>query len=136
MAAWKQFEDVEAWQAARRLNAQIWALVKEGAFGKDFALVDQINRSAGSTMDNIAEGFDAGSNAEFVRFLRYSQRSCSEVKSQLFRALDRSHIDQATFDTLLIILITVSEISNKSGGLIKYLRSEQQRTKNKEQRTA
>lgn len=133
MAAWKQFEDVEAWQAARRLNAQVWALVKQGAFGKDFALVDQINRSAGSTMDNIAEGFDAGSNAEFVRFLRYSQRSCSEVKSQLFRALDRSHIDKSTFDALQV---TLSEISNKSGGLIKYLRSEQQRTKNNEPRTA
>ncbi len=133
MASWKQFEDVEAWQAARRLNAQVWELIREGVFGKDFALVDQLNRSAGSTMDNIAEGFDAGSKPEFMRFLRYSQRSCAEVKSQLYRALDRNHIDQDTFNRLHA---TVAEIANKTGGLIKYLRTEQQRTKNNEPRTA
>ena len=83
-------------------------------------------------MDNIAEGFDAGSKPEFVRFLRYSQRSCSEVKSQLYRALDREYIDQVTFE---LLLATLTEVANKSGGLIKYLRSEQQRTKNQEQRT-
>jgi len=34
-------------------------------------------------MDNIAEGFDDGSTREFIRFLAYAQRSCSEVQSQL-----------------------------------------------------
>jgi len=51
-------------------------------------------------MDNIAEGFDAGSNPEFIRFLGYAQRSCSEVQSQLYHALDRSHIVQEEFDKL------------------------------------
>ena len=45
-------------------------------------------------MDNVAEGFDAGSAPQFVRFLRCSQRSCTEVKSQVYRALDRRHIVQ------------------------------------------
>lgn len=81
---------------------------------------DQINRAAGSTMDNIAEGFDSGSDAEFVRFLRYSQRSCSEVKSQLYRAPDRSHIGSPDFETLVGLL---DEISGKVGSLIKFLKS-------------
>lgn len=40
-------------------------------------------------MDNIAEGFDGGSDPEFIRFLGYAERSCSEGKSQLYRAADR-----------------------------------------------
>lgn len=105
---------------ARELNQQIWELIQKGSFGKDFALIDQINRSAGSAMDNIAEGFDSGSHAEFARFLGYSQRSCSEVRSQLYRALDRSHLSQAEFDQ---ISARVNEVRNKTGGFIRYLRS-------------
>ena len=41
-----------------------------------------------SIMDNITKGFDGGSTREFIRFLGCSQRSWSEVQSQLYRALD------------------------------------------------
>lgn len=118
--AWERFEDIEAWQAARTLNQELWVLISEKAFGNDFALIDQMNRSAGSTMDNIAEGFDGGSNAEFAKFLGYSQRSCSELRSQLYRALDRGHIDESTFEPLTALL---SEAHRKTGGIIKYLRN-------------
>lgn len=118
MAGWRRFEEIEAWQASRKLNSAIWGKISSGNFGKDFALCDQINRAAGSIMDNIAEGFDGGSDAEFARFLRYSQRSCSEVKSQLYRSLDRAHIDAATFNELVDLL---EEIHAKTGSLISYL---------------
>jgi four helix bundle protein len=117
---WTSFEEIEAWQVARILNQRFWEVLQSGAFGRDFALADQLNRSVGSVMDNIAEGFDGGSHAEFARFLAYTQRSCSEVRSQLIRAFDRRHIDQATFDELSSL---ATEIHRKSGGLIKYLRS-------------
>jgi four helix bundle protein len=116
---WKTFQEIEAWQVARVLNQRVWQVLQSGAFGKDFALADQINRAAGSAMDNIAEGFDGGSNAEFARFLSYSQRSCSEVRSQLVRALDRNHIDSVAFEELAAL---TTEIHRKSGGLIKHLR--------------
>jgi len=118
--SWKSFEEIEAWQVARILNQRVWEILKTGAFGKDFALADQINRAAGSAMDNIAEGFDGGSKAEFARFLSYTQRSCSEVRSQLIRALDRKHIDLATFEELTAL---TQEIHRKSGGLIKHLKA-------------
>jgi len=117
---WKSFEEIDAWQLSRTLNRRIWELICSGAFGRDNALVDQINRAAGSVMDNIAEGFDAGSKAEFARFLSYSQRSSSEVRSQLIRALDRRHMAQDVFDELAAIN---SEIHRKAGGLIKRLKS-------------
>ena len=43
-------------------------------------------------MHNIAEGFDSGTNAEFIRFLRYAKRSCTEVQSELYVALDEEYI--------------------------------------------
>lgn len=51
-------------------------------------------------MDNVAEGFDAGTNPEFIRFLRYAKRSCTELQSQLYRVLDRGYCDQDRFKQL------------------------------------
>ncbi len=97
-----RFEDIEGWQLARELTRQVYAVAIRGMFAKDFGLRDQIIRASGSAMHNIAEGFDGGSNAEFVKFLRYSQRSCSEVQSQLYIALDQSCITPKEFDAITI----------------------------------
>ena len=48
-------------------------------------------------MHNIAEGFDSESNAEFIRFLRYAKRSCTEVQSELYVALDEEYISPNEF---------------------------------------
>jgi four helix bundle protein len=93
-----RFEDIEAWQLARDLTCKVYALTADGRFSKDFGLKGQIQNAAGSSMHNTAEGFDAESNAEFMRFLRYSKRSCTEVQSQLYVALDNKYISQAQFD--------------------------------------
>jgi four helix bundle protein len=96
----RRFEDIEGWQLARELTRQVYAVAMRGAFAKDFGLRDQITRASGSAMHNIAEGFDGGSNAEFTKFLRYSQRSCSQVQSQLYVALDQTSITQEEFDAI------------------------------------
>jgi four helix bundle protein len=115
-----RFEDIEGWQLARDLTRQVYAVAMRGAFAKDFGLRDQITRASGSAMHNIAEGFDGGSNAEFVKFLRYSQRSCSEVQSQLYIALDQSYITQEEFDAIYSQAATTHA---KVGGFIRYLLS-------------
>ena len=48
-------------------------------------------------MHNIAEGFDSETNAEFIRFLRYSKRSCTEVQSELYIAVDEEYISPGEF---------------------------------------
>lgn len=75
-----RFEDIEAWEVARKLTQLVYGLAKRGHFMKDFGLRDQACRASVSIMANIAEGFDSGSNLEFVRFLSYAQRSCSELQ--------------------------------------------------------
>jgi four helix bundle protein len=71
-------------------------------------------------MHNIAEGFDGGSDAEFIRFLRYAQRSCTEVKSQLYAALDQDYISDEQFR---LIYEQAAKTHKCIGGFIRYLAS-------------
>ncbi len=75
MATIQIFEDLKVWQKSRILSSEIFDLTTAGTFSKDFGLKDQINRSSGSIMDNIAEGFGRKGNAEFINFLTYSNGS-------------------------------------------------------------
>jgi four helix bundle protein len=98
MATIKQFEDLEIWQNARMICKKINDLTKKENFRKDFALIDQIRRSSGSAMDNIAEGFERDGNREFVQFLNISKGSIGETRSQLYRAMDYEYISEQVFE--------------------------------------
>jgi len=93
----ERFEDIEAWQLARELTRKVYCLGRKPRFAKDYGLKRQIQDAAGSSMHNIAEGFDSETNAEFIRFLRYAKRSCSEVQSELYVALDEGYISADEF---------------------------------------
>ncbi len=119
MATFKSFEDIEAWQMARSLTREIYALTASGAFTKDFGLRNQIRRASVSILSNIAEGFERDGAKEFAQFLSLAKGSAGEVRAQLYVALDQNYIDRPTFDRLQTALHT---ISRKLGGLMKYLR--------------
>ena len=93
----ERFEDIEAWQLARELTRKVYHLAKKPEFAKDYGLKRQIQDAAGSSMHNIAEGFDSETNREFIRFLRYSKRSCTEVQSELYIAVDEEYISPDEF---------------------------------------
>jgi len=93
----ERFKDIEAWQLARELTRKVYQLTKKPRFARDFGLKGQIQDAAGSSMHNIAEGFDSETNPEFIRFLRYAKRSCTEVQSELYVALDQQYITSQEF---------------------------------------
>jgi four helix bundle protein len=96
----ERFEDIDAWQLARELTRKVYRLTKEPRFSKDYGLKNQIQDAAGSSMHNIAEGFDSETNPEFIRFLRYAKRSCTEVQSELYVALDEKYISTDEFSDI------------------------------------
>ena len=118
MATIKRFEDVEAWKLAREFYNVIGDYIDKGKFKRNFSLIDQIERSSGSVMNNIAEGFERGSRGEFIVFLGYSKGSAGEVRSQLHRALDRKYISQEEFDHLHNLIMHISSCIQK---FIEYL---------------
>lgn len=115
----EQFEDLDAWKEARKLTRLIYRLTRKQRFSRDFSLRDQIQRSAVSTMSNIAEGFDSGSDQYFIQFLSYSRRSASEVQSHLYIALDNEYIAAEEFKEGYEIAVSVRRLCV---GLIKYLK--------------
>lgn len=116
----KRFEDLETWQAGRELTQLIYSVTDRRPFSRDFGLVDQVRRAAVSVMNNIVEGFDSGSTAEFVKFLGYARRSASEVQSCLYVALDHAYLSQEAFQQTYA---KAGEVRNLIGGFIRYLRN-------------
>jgi four helix bundle protein len=113
------FEDLQSWQKARQLANSIYDLTGHHGFARDLKLCGQLQGAAGSVMHNIAEGFDAGSNREFIRFLKLSRRSASEVQSELYLALDRKYI---TTEELAAAYALASEAKRLINGMVAYLR--------------
>jgi len=116
----QKFEDLDVWKQARILNQEIFKLTNQDGFSKDYSLKDQIRRSAGSVMDNIAEGFERNGNKEFIQFLYISKGSNGEIRSQLYRGLDYGYFNQSRFDDLYGMSINIGLLL---GSFIKYLKS-------------
>ncbi|QOI98298.1 MAG: four helix bundle protein [Flammeovirgaceae bacterium] len=119
MATINSFEDLEVWKKARTLAREIFEITLRGNLRKDFSLKEAINKTTGSIMDNIAEGFDRGGNKEFIQFLFIAKGSAAELRSQLYRALDRNHLEQGEFESLKV---QVETISKQLSALITYLK--------------
>jgi four helix bundle protein len=114
VAGVERFEDLIAWQKARVLTRQIYAVTKLKAFAADYALVDQMRRASVSIMSNIAEGFERSRPGEFHQFLSTAKGSCAELRSHLYVSLDAGHLLEPRFEELLI---AAEEVGRVTGGL-------------------
>jgi four helix bundle protein len=108
----RNFEDVMAWQEARKLVKQTYQLTRTGDLSKDFGMRDQMQRAAISVMNNIAEGFDCQSNVEFARFLVIARRSAVEIQSMLYAAHDIGYIDEKVLKELYSQASTTKTLIN------------------------
>ena len=122
-----RFEDIEAWQEARKLVKMVYEVIgKSKEFKKDFRLVNQVQDAAVSSMSNIAEGFSRKGNREFIQFLFISKSSAAEVQSHVYVALDQGYINQADFKAVYDQAEVVSKLDS---GFIKYLNSQPNKPK-------
>ncbi|MCX6168924.1 MAG: four helix bundle protein [Ignavibacteriales bacterium] len=113
----KTFEEIPVYQKSKELCVEIYRL-NNSKFQKDFGFKDQIQRAAISVMNNIAEGFERGSNKDFVKFLYYSKGSVGEIRSLLNVAVELGYIEPQLYEKLKNDCL---EISKQLSNFIKYL---------------
>ena len=119
MASIEKFENMDVWQHARSMAKSIYSISGEGKLSRDYGLRDQIQRAAVSVMSNIAEGFERGSNKEFIQFLFIAKGSAGEIRSQLYVAFDLGYIPENMFKKLNTEVLVISQ---QLSGFIKYLK--------------
>jgi hypothetical protein len=119
MAKIETFEDLEIWKKSIDLYVEVYSVCEKGSLKTDFGAKDQLRRAVLSISNNIAEGFDRSSNADFKRFIYISLASCSEVKSMLILAKRLGYLNDKTSKTLILQSEEISKIIN---GFIKSLK--------------
>ena len=123
MASFKSFEDLPVWKLAAKLAAEIipWTAGNTRLRGKG-DMANQIQRAALSISNNIAEGFDRGSNAELIQFLYIAKGSNSEVRSMLkVMQLMDNFSDSAS--EIQSFVRNTEDISRQLGGWINSLKN-------------
>jgi four helix bundle protein len=97
----RRFEEIDAWQTARKLGSYVYLLSSKGTFAHDFALRDQMRRAVVSIISNVAEGFESRTPPLFIEFLGRAKGSAGELRAQAYIALDAGHITSIEFQKLL-----------------------------------
>jgi four helix bundle protein len=86
----QDYRKLQVWQKAHKLAVDTYALAEYFRKPAAWKLRDQIFDAVVSIPANIAEGRGRGSDADFRRFLWYSNGSCNEFESEMLIALDAS----------------------------------------------
>ncbi len=114
-----RFEDLIAWEKARKLVKAVYDVTSSGPFSQDFDLRRQIRRASVSVMANISEGFEREGDKEFLQFLSLAKGSCGEVRSHLYAAMDLEYLSKEVVDKLSQDSVRTSQVI---GGLMRYLK--------------
>lgn len=78
-----RFEDLPVWNSAIELALQVYELTSQPSFRSRYSLRNQLERASLSVSNNIAEGFERGTNKELLAFLYIARGSAGEVRSML-----------------------------------------------------
>ena len=101
------FEDVISWQKGKELYLE---LAKDLRTSRDFSFNDQLFRAALSVTNNIAEGFDRGSDKGLKQFLIIARGSCAEVRLMLHIASVDGKITQQKYKKLVDLTMEISRL--------------------------
>lgn len=116
----ERFEDLKVWQAARAQAGGVYRAIAASQVGaRDFGFRDQLQRAVVSAMNNIDEGFECHSDADFARFLDHAKGSNGEVRSMLDLAEDLAYL---TPDLASTLRAESESLSRGIGSLLGYLR--------------
>jgi four helix bundle protein len=115
-----RYEDLRVYQNSLDLVAAVYRVTASWPADERFGLTSQARRAATSIVLNIAEGAGAGSDPEFVRFLRFCLRS----KYELMAAFDIAvRISLTSEENAAPIRAAAEEVASMLVGLMRSLES-------------
>ena len=94
----EKYEDLNVWKESMKLSIEIYNNLK-GC--KDYGIKSQLQRSAVSIPSNIAEGYDRGTNKEYINFLNIAKGSCAELRTQLYIAKEVDILPKKTCNNFI-----------------------------------
>jgi four helix bundle protein len=94
------FEKLQAWQDAKKLVIDIYAITKEFPGDEKFGLTSQINRAAVSVASNLAEGSSRMSMKDQAYFSQLAFSSLMELACQIAIAEELNFINAERYDSL------------------------------------
>ena len=103
----KSHMDLNAWKNSMSLVYVIYACTNSFPKHEQFGLTNQLRRAAVSVPSNISEGASRHSNAEFIRFLRISTGSLSEIETQLIIACHLGYLKEKELENLKSQIILI-----------------------------
>lgn len=80
---YNRFEELPVWKAAIELAVGVFNLTARSMFRRYYSVRNQLERSAMSVSNNIAEGFERGTTQELLTFLYIARGSSGETRSAL-----------------------------------------------------
>jgi four helix bundle protein len=118
---YKRFEELPVWQASIELALATYGMTAQPAFRRQRSLRDQLERAALSVSNNIAEGFERGTNQDLLTFLYIARGSAGETRSMLY--LPERMLTMADLRSGILDLKSKAESTSKQlGAWIRALR--------------
>ena len=114
----KSFEEFDVYKKGIQLAIQVFKLLENKTFEREYGFKDQIKRAVISITNNIAEGSEYNNNKQFIRYLKISKGSCAEVRSMLIVSRELGFCSQIEIEESYKTSI---EISQNLSNFIKYL---------------
>jgi four helix bundle protein len=118
---YRRFEELPVWNDAIELARQVFELAAAGRLKRYSGLRDQLERAVVSISNNIAEGFERGTNEELLTFLYYARGSAGEVRSML-HLLERVEPGDPTSSGVAGCLQSAESISRQLGRWIESIK--------------
>ncbi len=96
----KGFEDLKAWQLARKLMMECHDIAKTLPAHEKFDLTSQIRRSSKSVMANIAEGYGRYHYLDSLRFYYIARGSLDETINHIITAHNLGYVSDQQYQAL------------------------------------
>ena len=119
---YKNFEELPVWNAAIEFAIVLFEFTSKADFRGIGDLKNQIERAAVSISNNIAEGFERGTNNDLIYFLYISKGSAGECRSML-RICERSNKFSNFRSEISNLILRDESISKQLNGWIESLKN-------------